>query len=80
MPELNDPYSEQIMETALLKIERLNSFDYSHAPNGPMKEELLGDSSVIKMQRSGGADEIVEAYITRRQELEVQDFTVFDCY
>ena len=57
-----------------------------------MKEELLGDSSVIKMQKAGGADEIVEAYITRwqeleiqdrvqqRQELEVQEFTVFDCY
>ncbi len=49
MPQRYDPYSEQIMETELLKVKYLSHFDYSRAPNGPMKEEVIGDSSVIKM-------------------------------
>jgi hypothetical protein len=32
-------YSEQIMETELLKVKYLSHFDCLPAPNGPMKEE-----------------------------------------
>ncbi len=58
MPELYDPYSEQVMETELLKVTYQSYFDYSRAPNGPMKEEVIGDSSVIKMQKVGDEDDI----------------------
>ncbi len=61
------------METELLKVKYLSYFDYSRAPNGPLKEEVIGDSSEIKMQKAGEEDEIVEAYVTHWQELETQD-------
>jgi hypothetical protein len=38
-----------------------------------MKEEVIGDSSVLKLQKAGEKDEIVEAYVTLWQELEIQD-------
>ncbi len=57
MPELYGQYSEQIMETELLKGKYLSYFDYSRALNGPMtRKEVIGDSSVIKMQKAGEED------------------------
>ncbi len=44
MPELYDPCLEQMMETELLKVKYLSYFDDSRAPNGPMKEKVIGDA------------------------------------
>jgi hypothetical protein len=42
-----------------------------------MKEEVIGDSSVIKLQKAGEEDEIVEAYVTHsRSHRQEQSATV----
>jgi hypothetical protein len=52
------------------KANHLSHFDYSRAPNGPTKEEVIGNSSMVKKQKEGEEDESVEAYVTHCQEFE----------
>ena len=45
MPDLVYDTSEETLESEVFKLDFLSSSDYSRAPNGPLNEEPIEDSS-----------------------------------
>lgn len=67
MPDLKYERPETELGEEIFKTKFACYFDYSRAPNGPMKQEKICDSSGNQMQVTAERVKVVEDCITRRQ-------------